>query len=182
MTAPCASPVPAERLLEYLLGELRTDAEDQLEAHLFACAPCAAEAESLAGLAGAIHRAITPILTRSRLETLESAGLVERENVMRPGEVAQVLYPAPGKALVLRLGGAELAQARRLDVEMRTRAGEAVGRLDDVPFDASRGEVLVACQRHFAERFPRDLVFVLEVVSADERRPVAEYTVLHRFA
>lgn len=182
MTEPCATPVPAERLLEYFLGELTADEEDQLEAHLFGCAPCAAEAGRLAGLAAAISQVIPPILTRSRFEALEAAGVVSQVNVMRPGDVTQVFFPPSGKALVLRMGGADLGQARRLDVDLRTPTGEPIGRFDDVPFDASRGEVFVACQRHFAESFPADMVFILEVVSGDERRRVAEYTVLHRLA
>jgi len=180
MTGTCGTPVSVERLLEYLLGELSADDEDQLEAHLFACAPCAAEAESLAGLAAAVKRVIPPILTRSRFEDLDAVGGVAHVNAMRPGDVAQVLFPPPGKALVLRLAGADLGQARRVDVDLRTPTGEAIVRLEDVPFDAARGEVLVACQRHFAERFPHDMVFALEVVSDDERHRVAEYTVLHR--
>lgn len=181
MSEPCATPVPAERLLEYFLGELTADDEQELEAHLFGCAPCTAEGERLAGLATAIKRVIPPILTRSRFEALESAGVVLQVNVMLPGGVAQAIYPPPGKALVLRLGGADLGPARRLDIDIRTPAGEAIGRFDDVPFDASRGEVFVACQRHFAETYPADLVFTLEVVSGAERRRVAQYTVLHRF-
>jgi hypothetical protein len=101
---------------------------------------------------------------------------------MAPGDVARVVYPSPGKVLVLRMGGADLGEARRVDVELRTPGGEAIARLDDVPFDASRGEVLVACQHHFSETFPQDLVFAMELVSGDDRRPVAEYTVLHRLA
>jgi len=182
MSGPCATPVPAERFLEYFLGELTADDEQELEAHLFGCKPCADEAGRLAGLATAINRLIPPILTRTRFEALDGAGVVSQVNAMRPGDVAQVFFPPTGKALVLRLEGADLAQAQRLDVGVRTPSGEVVGRFDDVPFDASRGEVLVACQRHFAESFPRDLVFSLEVVSGDERRRVAEYTVLHRLA
>lgn len=182
MTGPCLSPVPAERLLEYFLGELAADDEQELEAHLFGCAPCTAEAERLAGLASAINRVIPTILTRTRFEALDGAGIVSQVNAMRPGDVAQVFFPPTGKALVLRLEGADLAQAQRLDVDLRTPAGETIVRLADVPFDAARGEVLVACQRHFAETFPRDLVFVLEDVSGDTRRRVAEYTVLHKLA
>ena len=182
MTAPCAAPIPVERLLEYLLGELTPGDEEALEAHLFGCARCADEAHRLAGLATAINRVIPPILTRTRFEALDSAGAVSQVNAMRPGDVAQVFYPPTGKALVLRLEGAELTQAQRLDVGLRTPSGEELGRFDDVPFDASRGEVLVACQRHFAGAFPPEMVFVLEVVSGDERRRVAQYTVLHRFA
>jgi len=180
MREACATPIPAERLLEYLLGELEAADEDQLEIHLFGCAACAAEGDRVAGLATAIGRVVPPVLTRSRFESLEDAGVVSQVNVMAPGDVARVVYPSSGKLLVLRMGGADLGDARRVDVELRTLDGEPVARLDDVPFDASRGEVLVACQHHFSETFPHDLVFAMELVSGDDRRPVAEYTVFHR--
>lgn len=182
MSAACADPLTAERLIEYLLGELEAADEERVEGHIFACPRCATAAERLAGLAAAIRRTIPPILTRSRFEALDGAGMVSQLNVMAPGDVAEVIYPPSGKVLVLRLAGADLGHARRIDVEIGTPEGATIVRLDDVPFDASRGELLVACQRHFAESFPPDVVFGLEVVSGDERRRVAEYTVLHRFA
>ncbi len=180
MSEACATPIPAERLLEYLLGELEAGDEAQLESHLFGCASCSAEGERLAGLAIAISRVVPPVLTRSRFEALEGAGVVSQVSVMAPGDVARVVYPASGKVLIIRMGGADLGQARRVDIDLRTPGGEPIARLDDVPFDASRGEVLVTCQHHFSETFPRDLVFALELVSGDDRRPVAEYTVHHR--
>jgi len=182
MSTACADPLTAERLIEYLLGELDAADEERVEGHVFACARCAAAAETLAGLAAAVRRAIPQVLTRSRFDALDGAGMVSQQNVMAPGDVVDVIYPPSGKVLVLRLAGNDLGHARRIDVELSTPAGATVARLDDVPFDASRGELIVACQRHFASSFPRDLVFGLDVVSGDERRRIAEYTVRHRLA
>lgn len=182
MSTSCADPIAAERLLEYLQGELSAADEDALEAHLFSCERCAGEAEALAGLATAVARAIPPVLSRSRFDALSGAGLVAQVSELRPGDVTRVVYPPTGRVLVLQLRGADLAEAQRVDVELRTPAGEALTRFADVPFDAARGELLVACQRHFAERFPEDIVFALERVAGEERRPLAEYTVLHRRA
>jgi hypothetical protein len=178
----CAAPVSEERLLDYLLGELEPGGDEEVESHLFACASCASAAERLAGLAAALHQAVSPILAPARFEALDRAGLVSGVDVMTPGSVADVLYPPAGKVLVIRLGGADLEGARRIDVEVRPAAGGPVSRLDDVPFDSSRGEVLVACQRRYAETFPRDLVFSVEVVEGDARKRVGEYTVRHRLA
>ncbi|MGE0456038.1 MAG: hypothetical protein AB7O37_21890 [Vicinamibacteria bacterium] len=182
MSARCANPLPDERLLEYLCGELSPEQEGPLEDHVFGCAACAAEAEKIAGLVAIVHRLIPAVLTRSRFEGLASAGLVSASKAMTPGKVAEVVYPPSGQVLVLRLGGADLGRAARLDVELRTAQGASIGRMEGVPFDASAGEVLVACQRHFAESYPSDVVFVLEVVSGEARRRVGEYTVLHRLA
>jgi hypothetical protein len=182
MSTSCADPLTAERLIEYLLGELEAADEERVEGHIFACARCAAAAEILAGLAAAVRRTIPQVLTRSRFESLDGAGMVSQQKVMAPGDVAEVKYPPSGRLLVLRLAGADLGHAGRIDLELRTPEGATIGRLDDVPFDARRGELIVACQRHFAERFPADVVFGLDVVSGEERRRVAEYTVLHRLA
>lgn len=180
MTASCASPIPTERLLEYFLGELSAEDEDQLEIHLFGCATCAEDAGEIAGLATTIRGVIPAVLARSHFEALEGAGMVTQLNVMAPGDVSRVSYPPSGKLLVHRLEGNDFGSARRIDVALRTIDGEVVGRFEDVPFEASRGEVFLACQHHFAEQLPHDLIFVLHVVSDDESRPIAEYTVLHR--
>lgn len=182
MSDRCDTPIPDERILDYLLGELAKGEDEALESHLFACPSCASRAERLAGLGVALNRAVPPILTPERFEALSRAGLVARVNPMRPGTVSEVRYPPEGRLLVHRLGGFALAGARRIDVELRAPSGEPIGRLEDVPFDPSHGEVLVACQHHFAETYPRDLVFGVERVEGEARERLGEFTVLHRLA
>ena len=48
----------------------------------------------------------------------------------------------------------------------------------DVPFDAAAGEVLIACQRHYAS-FPPDIVFEVTAHRAGGPVLAARYTVLH---
>lgn len=182
MTANCSKPVAFETLADYLLGGLAEKEEREVESHLFHCASCASRTERLAGLQFAIASAVPPVLSRARFAELEREGRVEHVNPMAPGETARVVYPSPGRLLVHRFGGADLRQARRVDVELRTLGGESIGRFDDVPFDAGRGEVLVACQAHFVDLYPRDGVFAVEVVAGVERKEAARYTVIHRLA
>jgi hypothetical protein len=172
--------VSSERLGEYLAGLLDRGDEEELEEHLFSCRHCALEAEKLAGLAVAVHRAVPTVLTAERFEELESEGRVAEVKPVSPGQMVEVRFPPADKLLVLRLGGSDLSRASRVDVDLLDADGGVVARLDDVPFDVARGEVLVACQRHFADLFPRDVTFRVERVVGERRQEANRYTVLHR--
>ena len=182
MKQTCGKPIPLGGLLDYLKGELPESDDQELESHLFRCAICSSEAERLAGLLTSIADAAPTILSPSRFAGLEREGRIERINEMTPGQTAEVLFPESGRLLVHRLGGIDLSRARRIDLEVSAEGGEAVWHLEDVPFDADRGEILVACQSHFAELFPPDIVFSVEVASADQQEEIARYTVHHRLA
>lgn len=172
--------VSSDRLADYLAGLLGEADEEELEGHLFSCRPCAFEAEKLAGLAVAVHRVVPTVLTAERFEELEREGRIAEVKPVSPGHTVEARYPPAEKLLVLRLGGSDLSRARRVDVELLDVGGRVVARLDDVPFDGARGEVLMACQRHFADLFPHDLTFRLEVVTGERRQEANRYTVLHR--
>jgi anti-sigma factor RsiW len=170
----------SERLVAYLCSELPEPEEEALEAHLFGCASCTSETEGLAGVIAAVRATVPPVLGPAAFEALRREGHPFTLNPMLPGQHADVEYPAPGRLLVHRLSGLDLAHARRVDVILETSAGTRVGALEDVPFNRDRGEVLLACQAHYAEMFPPDVVFVLQVVDAARAGPVARYSVLHR--
>jgi anti-sigma factor RsiW len=165
-------------LEDYLLGTLPALEEERLEGHLFACAICSAMAEQVAGLALAIRGAVPPILARSRFEALEREGRISQVTTLDPGQAIEVVFPPADRLLVHRLRAGDLATADHVDVSVRSMSGETVTRFEGVPFDAGRGEVLVACQRHFAELFPLDIVLTVEVSRPATR--VCEYTVRHR--
>jgi anti-sigma factor RsiW len=173
--------VSSERFADYLAGLLDEPADEELEAHLFSCGSCALEAEKLAAFAVAVHRAVPPVLTAERFEELEREGRIAEVNRVSPGRIAEARYPPKEKILVLRLGGSDLSKATQVDMELLDRDGRVLARFDAVPFDARRGEVLVACQSHFAGLFPPDIVFRLEKVVGDTREEGNRYTVLHGF-
>ena len=170
----------SEQLADYLSGLLDESESNELEDHLFSCRTCADESEGLFGLAVAIHAAVPPVLSPEQFQALSAGGRVVAVNSMSPEQTAEVQYPPEGKLLVHRFGGADLRDAHRVDVDLVDLEGQAVARLDNVPFDAARGEVLVACQSHFADYFPPDAVFKIEVALADERTETRSYTVFHR--
>ena len=182
VTASCRAPLSSEEILDYLSDALGESDEERVESHLFRCADCSSEAEWLAGLVASVAVAVPPVLAPSRLAALEREGRIGAINPMSPGQTAKVSYPESGRLLLHRLGGADLSGARRIDLDLSTSSGETFWHLEDVPFDPARGEVLVACQRHFADLFPPDIVFRVEVVSGDGHQEVARYTVHHQLA
>ncbi len=185
MNQTCGKPIPVGGLLDYLKGELPESDDQELESHLFRCATCSSEAERLAGLLTSIADAAPTILSPSRFAGLEREGRIERINEMIPGQTAEVLFPESGRLLVHRLGGIDLSSARRIDIDVAASADsgrEALLHFEDVPFDAERGEVLVAFHSLFGELFPPDIVLSVEVVSADHLVEIARYTVHHRLA
>lgn len=172
--------VSRDRMADYLAGLLQAREEAELEEHLFSCHECATDAEPLFGLAAEVRQAVPPVLTTERFARLEGEDRIGQVNPMSPGQKVEVRYPEAGKILVHRLAGAELARAQRVDVEITDLDGKPLLRFEDVPFDPVRGEVLVACQRHFADLLPDDAIFRLEAVSGGRREEASRYTVLHR--
>jgi hypothetical protein len=170
----------SDRLADYLAGLLEESHSEELEAHLFSCRICATESERLFALAAAIREAVLPVLSPERFQELGREGRIAEVNTMSPGQVVETLYPPGDKVLVHRLGGSDLSRARRVDVALFDLEGRALVRYDDIPFDAARGEVFMACQRHFAGVYPQDIVFSVEVAEGERREEANRYTVLHR--
>ncbi len=104
-----------------------------------------------------------------------------RENVMQPGEHRRAAFPDGGRLLIHRLRGLELTRADRVNLALSTPAGAPLTRFEDVPFDRDTGEVLVACQRHFGESFPENIVFEVERCVVDQVEVLATYSVDHEY-
>jgi hypothetical protein len=170
----------AEEIAAFAAGLLEERESENLEAHLFSCGDCALEAEKLFALGAAVHRAVPPVLSVDQYEELSQQGRIAAENPISPGQVSEVRYPEGHSLLVHRLGVSDLTRARRVDVSLFNLEGGLLVRYDDVPFDAEHGEVLVACQSHFADFFPHDIDFRVEVVIDDQRKNENRYTILHR--
>jgi hypothetical protein len=152
MTAACTHGVAAESWIDFFVGELDGEAGERLEQLLFECAHCAAEAERWGAVIGGVEIAIPPVLSPEALLALQDRG--ERMNE-------------------------ELARADSVNLELSTPAGASLVRFEDVPFDGDTGEVIVACQRHFGESFPANIVFAIERRVVDEVEVVARYTIEH---
>jgi hypothetical protein len=152
-----------EQLVAYWANDLDADAHDAVEQHVFGCDSCLASAERVTLIAQAIRGSIPPIISQSQLDQLRAKGLAIVENVFAGGERQSVVFERGVDLLIHRLGGLDLAGAERVEVTVRSESGGAVI-VEEMfaPFDRERGEVLVACQRHFTA-YPPDIVFDVRV-------------------
>jgi hypothetical protein len=66
-----------------------------------------------------------------------------------------------------------------VDVDVRGPNGEPGALLENVPFDRTAGEVLIACQRHFEGMFPGDPVFRVHAIEGGARRTIGDFVVVH---
>ena len=138
---------------------------------MIACAACAAAAERIAVITEGIRASISPFIRARELDALRARGLRVEENPVRPGERVPVLFRRDVDLLIHRLRELDLSRAERVQVKVSSeKTGEVMMESPAVPFDAARGEVLIACQRHFSE-MPPDVVFEVSVVEAGVRSP-----------
>lgn len=181
MTVACSHGVAAENWIDFFASDLDEEAGERLEQLLFECARCAAEAERWGAVAGGAGMAIPPVITTKALRALQDQGELMNENVMHPGEHRRASFPDGGRLLIHRLRGLDLARADRVNIALSTPSGAPLVRFEDVPFDRDTGEVIIACQRHFGESFPTDIVFEIERCVVDQVEVVATYGVDHAY-
>jgi len=74
----------------------------------------------------------------------------------------------------------DLANADRIDVEIAAPTGTPRYVLEAAPFDREKGEVLIACARHYETMFAgADPIFTVHAFSAGERRAIGDFVVTH---
>jgi hypothetical protein len=145
------------------------------------CAGCSAISADVAAVAGAIRAMIPPLISAARLAELRARGLRVVENPMAPGDRKPVVFGPEIDLLIHRLGGLDLARAESVRVTVSIEETGVVVRDDPhAPFDRASGEVLVACQRHFAA-LPPNIVFEVRARGPMGEGPVARYVVPHTF-
>ena len=129
----------------------------------------------------ALREALPGVLTNARHRALRAA----QANLLST-------HVQPGQSGVLKLSGAQplgvwvmhcdLTGVTRVDLEVRSGDGRLLFAVPDVPFDAERGQVLLACQLHY-----RSLPALLHATLSDgtasdpARRRLGEYFLDHEF-
>jgi hypothetical protein len=71
---------------------------------------------------------------------------------------------------------APVSAVARIDLEICSPAGERFMLVPSVPFDRTKGEVLLACGRHTAEVAPES---VIRLFDGKEKNFLAEYRLVH---
>jgi hypothetical protein len=183
MSEACATPIGFEQLVDYWTSELDAAAVDAIEDHVFGCARCAAELERVHGLVAVFRDHLPPVISNEQLEELRAKGHVIVETTFEPGVRRGVTFEREYDFMIHRLGGLALGDATRVSVTVRLEStGDVVHVEPFAPFDRERGEVLIACQKHFAN-FPHDVVFDVRVhaASAPTMPKLATYSIPHVF-
>lgn len=144
----CPAPLDLAALVEYWQGECDPEREAQLELHLLGCAACAGRLAAVVRLGGAVRDSfargdVSAVLGPALVAELADAGVRLREyRVPANGSVHCTVAPDDDLA-VARLEAA-LAGVQRLDVVRIGPDGAVLERMEDVPFDAGRGELTYA--------------------------------------
>jgi hypothetical protein len=173
-------PLSVALLRDYFAGDLALDHADQLEEHVFECSRCAVAYERAGELAAGLQSLVPPVISRARYERLLAGDTPVRLTPLAPGERAAIEFSDDVTLLVHALR-ADLAGASQVEVEIfgPGPGPEPLLEVPHAPFDAERGEVLIACQRHYVDLYPREITFRVWTVVDGQRRRAGEYGVDH---
>jgi len=177
MTAPaCASPLSFETLVDYWMGALDPELAEHAEEHLFTCGSCTDVSVRTAALLRALRSLVPAVVSATWLDRLVQEGARIRTTNVQPDVGVTVAFSPEVDLLVHRLK-ADLSHVDRVDCEVLDASGTPLLTVDHVPFQ--RDEVLIACQRHYADQYPPDIRFRVSARSADGTRTIREYRVFH---
>jgi hypothetical protein len=174
----CSSPLPYDRLVDYWSTDLTAEETDEIEAHLFRCESCTAAAERVSMLVQAVRTQIPTVVSPSDVVALRERGIGVVDNVFMPGVRSPVAFVPGTDLLVHHLAGLDLTDAQRVEVRVRSESAGPISEELFAPFDRERGEVLIACQRHFSA-LPSDIAFDVRVHRGSAAPTVATYLVPH---
>lgn len=176
----CEAPIPHETLVALWAGDLADAEGERVETHLFGCESCAAASDGIGRLVGGLREAVPPAITHAHREKLRERGLRLLETPVAAGASERAHF-SPDVDLMVHVLQGDFTRAARVDVDLVTSDRVTMMKLEDVPFDAARGELLIACQRHYEHMFPGcdDLTFRVFAVEGDRRDLVGSYLVHH---
>lgn len=174
-------PIPFETLVAYWCHDLPAAEADAVEEHVMGCAACTKASESVAAITLKLRALVPPIVTLERVAKLREGGTRIVENTMAPGERKAVTFRSDVDILLHRLGGLDLSAAEHVTVTvLDDDTGAIVTAQPHAPFERASGEVLVACQRHFAV-FPPNVRFEIEATMRSGVVTRAWYVAPHTF-
>jgi hypothetical protein len=164
--------------LAYRVGELDPSSEAELEQHYLGCEQCSARLGEIEAIASGVRRvfsagAIGAVLAPAFAEQLRASGTRIREyHVEANGSVNCSV--APEDDLLLSRLQAPLQGVTRVDLVV----GDL--RFEDVPFDASSGEVVLTPGTEHIRGMPAHrLIMRLVAVDAQGERVLGDYTFDH---
>jgi Putative zinc-finger len=174
----CPSPLSFETLTDYWAKTLSAQDAAAVDEHLFGCGHCTDRSGQVAALVRALARTLPVVISRGRLEQLEQQGARLRHTPVEPGERATVVFAAGVDYLIHHLR-APLSDVRRVDCQLLSRDGLLIAEHAHLPFDRERGEVIIACQRHYLAVGGPDTLFRVTTFDQTGASLVREYGVFH---
>ncbi len=181
----CTEPIAAATLIDYWLGELDPQREEGVERHLLGCASCSGELQQWIGLGDALRAlarrgAVAAIVSGEFVARIAQRGLRLREyRVPRNGSVHCTVAP-DDDVMISRLA-APLEGIARLDLLVQDEGDPAPTRLQDIPFRAAAGEVVVVPPIERIRALPQS-TSRMQLVTVDDgrERVLGDYTFIHR--
>jgi hypothetical protein len=187
MTTKC--PITYDSLIALTSNdsELDESAAAAVEDHAFACDRCSTAWTKLASIAYVLRETIPMVISHAHRERLIERG--KRISITEvPVGVDTPARFSPELDLMVFALKADLTHVERLRVDIVSPDGSKRFIEEDVPFDRERGEVLIACQRHFEGMFESDPTFEVHAMmmmrdaggdKEEAPRRLASYRVLH---
>jgi hypothetical protein len=176
----CGAVTP-EEIVAYWANDLPAAELDRLDEHFMGCAACSEASARVAVLVNAMRTIIPPFIDHAALEALRARGYRIKENFLRPDDRRPAVFEAAIDLLIHKLAGLDLASATRVALVMTVEeTGDVFLDEPSVPFDRASGEILIACQQHFAS-FPPNIVVQVHVHGAAGAESVARYPIPHVF-
>jgi hypothetical protein len=177
----CSNPIQWHTLVDLWTGSLPPEQASAVEEHVFACDDCARASDRLAKLVHTLRDMVPPVISHRVCDRLREKGRRIRFTPVEADVAARARFTSDVDLLIHVLR-ADVTKAERIDMEVVTPDGTPQLSFEHVPFDASTGEVLVACQRHYQGMFPSDdTIFRLHAFEGGERRRLGDYFVHHEW-
>lgn len=174
-------PLDSWTLVAYWADDLDAAEAEAVEEHVMGCADCAEASGRIAAITEALRQVPPPVLSHAQVARMRARGWVIQDNPIAPGEVCIGRVTPQLDVLLHRLGGLDLVDGAKVTLRVAVEQGDVpLFDLDEVPFDAGSGELLVACHRHFAA-LPPDVVFTVDVLDPAGHGQRLGYTVRHLF-
>jgi len=170
-----------ETVAAWALDELEQAEADRFEEHYFGCDQCFSRAHRMRRTIEQLGASLPPILTVERRRELSARHDPLLAVAVHPGERATIRLGGTAQ-LGLWVMHAPLTSVTKVDFEARSATGQLLFSLVDVPFDAARGEVVLACQVHYrALDAAAEMHVRLTGTNSNGTVPLAEYILDHVF-
>jgi len=181
---PCAEGQSSAELLDYWLGDLQQHSAEVVEAHVFACAECAARLADISELATGIADAVRgsrihSVITHAVLNTLSRDGLHIRTYTPEAGRVMPCAVWPEDDLIVTQLKG-DFTGYDELTLVLEADAFGELNREPDIPLISGGHEILTAVSAAQLRQLPSmRMRIIVSGKRGGREEVVAEYGLEH---